>query len=67
MESAASRLLKSAKHNTEGTVTDAIAIAVDEDEHPSISANAVIATTFHPRVRAILLLSYSLNPCQIMT
>ena len=53
LKSAASRLLKGTKSNTEGTVTAATAIDAVEVEQPSTSANAVMATTIYPRVRRV--------------
>ena len=52
-KSAASRLLKGAKHNTEGIVIAALAIVVVEVEHPSNSAIVETAPAFHPRVRRV--------------
>ena len=51
-KSAASRLLKGAKHNTEGNGSAAIATVV-EVEHPSNRAIAVPAPAEHPRVRRV--------------
>ena len=51
--SAASWLLKSPKHNSEGTVIVANATVVGEEEHPSTRAIAVIAPAPHPRVRRV--------------
>ena len=53
LESAASRLLKGAKSNTEGTITVAIAIVAVEVEHPSTSAIEATAPAYHPRARRV--------------
>lgn len=52
LESAASRLLKSAKGNTEGILPIITrATKAPKIKHPSISAIAVLATTINPRGR----------------